>query len=508
MAALTLLGEAYNNLGLIAKSLLGVFLAYYAATSYWEIYYSPLAAIPGPFLAKFSRSWLLGTTLKFARCFEAEKQHQKYGPIVRLAPNFLSIKDEAAVKTVYQPSWYKSIWYKGVQFNMHEDHAMTTLPSHEHTPMRKLTGMPYTPKNLASFEPELQDLGRYFINRIEKDGQNGEKPVDMLLYSRFFALDSMSHVTLNEPYNILKEKENHICTAWIDGLIICTAPRSLLPNWAVWLVERIPIKAWQDIIDCDRHFAQYARGLFAPVQAQLAKTKVEDLPRQTLVSILLSTPLATTGKPMPDKNIISELVGHIFAGADTTSTVISYTMWALAKQPELQDKIYAELKENFADRHATPSLTSFNTPYLAATVKEGLRVYAAACSHLERVCPEGGANVCGYDIPAGTIVATQLWSMHRLESAFPDGDAFRPERWFEATEQMNRLLNPFGYANRTCAGQNLAMINIKIMLWAVCRNFKIELHPSTTNDSMKMLETFLITPKAHKCLLMFKPREQ
>lgn len=58
------------------------------------------------------RPRLLGTTLKFARCFEAEKQHQKYGPIVRLAPNFLSIKDEAAIKTVYQPSWYKSIWYK------------------------------------------------------------------------------------------------------------------------------------------------------------------------------------------------------------------------------------------------------------------------------------------------------------------------------------------------------------------------------------------------------------
>lgn len=84
----------------------------------------------------------------------------------------------------------------------------------------------------------------------------------------------MSHVTLNEPYDILKDKENHICvclralfreiggviertgTAWIDGLIVCTAPRSLLPNWAVWLVERIPVKAWQDIIDCDRHFAQ------------------------------------------------------------------------------------------------------------------------------------------------------------------------------------------------------------------------------------------------------------
>lgn len=65
-----------------------------------------------------------------------------------------------------------------------------------------------------------------------------------------------------------------------------------------------------------------------------------------------------------------------------------------------------------------------------------------------------------------------------------------------------------------------------MMLWAVCRNFRIELHPSTTPDSMKMLETFLITPKvrsplsllqrerldvklqAHKCLLMFTPREQ
>lgn len=54
---LSLLATAYDNAGLLLKVFFGLFLAHYAATSYWEIYYSPLASIPGPFLAKFSRSW-------------------------------------------------------------------------------------------------------------------------------------------------------------------------------------------------------------------------------------------------------------------------------------------------------------------------------------------------------------------------------------------------------------------------------------------------------------------
>lgn len=69
---------------------------------------------------------------------------------------------------------------------------------------------------------------------------------------------------------------------------------------------------------------------------------------------------------------------------------------------------------------------------IAAT---GLRIYGAAPSVLERVVPSTSSTVddsfdmMGYALPAGTVVGTQAWSMHRDTEIFPSPETFLPERW-------------------------------------------------------------------------------
>lgn len=68
-------------------------------------------------------------------------------------------------------------------------------------------------------------------------------------------------------------------------------------------------------------------------------------------------------------------------------------------------------------------------------IYEALRIHASTEVTLERVVPQGGATVDGYYIPAGTIVGVKGWVIHRNKSIFGEEiDAFRPERWIEATE--------------------------------------------------------------------------
>ena len=54
---------------------------------------------------------------------------------------------------------------------------------------------------------------------------------------------------------------------------------------------------------------------------------------------------------------------------------------------------------------------------------------------LERVVPSE-LIIAGHTIPAGAVVGTQAYSVHRIESIFPDAEAFKPERWFDETEDM------------------------------------------------------------------------
>ncbi len=161
-------------------------------------------------------------------------------------------------------------------------------------------------------------------------------------------------------------------------------------------------------------------------------------------------------------------------------------------------------------------------PYLGAFVKEGLRrhnlhylscdglfqglrLYGAAPSLLERVVPDSSAktaipeafDLMGYALPPGTLVATQAWSAHRNSAVFPSPESFLPERWLgsgdiqEQFEAMNRHMMPFGTGSRVCGGQNLAQMVLRIAISAIARNFDVISPPETTETTMEMRDSFV-----------------
>jgi hypothetical protein len=79
---------------------------------------SPLRAIPGPFIARFSRLWYLSHVNKGH--FEKDNiaLHKKYGPIVRVAPDHYSIDEPTVIKQIYGigTQFKKSDWYYGWQY--------------------------------------------------------------------------------------------------------------------------------------------------------------------------------------------------------------------------------------------------------------------------------------------------------------------------------------------------------------------------------------------------------
>ena len=141
----------------------------------------------------------------------------------------------------------------------------------------------------------------------------------------------------------------------------------------------------------------------------------------------------------------------------------------------------------------------------------GLRLHGAAPSALERFAPESSPplTILGYKIPPGTIVASQAWSAHRQKEIFSDPERFIPERWLsdgctgteskvQVDERMSSTsalmaanMTPFGFGPRVCAGQNLAMVAIRMVLAAVARNFNITAPPETNEKSMFPLDGFV-----------------
>jgi len=116
-------------------------------------------------------------------------------------------------------------------------------------------------------------------------------------------------------------------------------------------------------------------------------------------------------------------------------------------------------------------------------------------------------------IPAGTIVGCQAYSLHRLESVFPDPDRFDPERWLTADKEhaaaMQRCFWPFSSGARMCLGHNLAMVEMKIVIASVYRWYRTRAAVGCTDESMRMDDQLTSgVPWALKCELEFERREE
>lgn len=122
-----------------------------------------------------------------------------------------------------------------------------------------------------------------------------------------------------------------------------------------------------------------------------------------------------------DIAVRTEAGNLIVAGSDTTAVTLTYLIWAVLKQPQLQASLELEVSD------LSPDLTSEelkNAPLLNSVLEETLRLYGAAPGALPRVVPEKGLSVCGYFIPSGIVVSTQAYTLHRDSTIFQDAQRY------------------------------------------------------------------------------------
>lgn len=120
---------------------------------------------------------------------------------------------------------------------------------------------------------------------------------------------------------------------------------------------------------------------------------------------------------LTDDDIRQEAQSYIIAGSDTTAVTMTYLTYSVCRDARVRAKLTAELAtlpENFSDNDLR------ELPYLKCVILETLRLYSAVPFGLPRTVPSQGANFVGYQVPGGTTVSTQSYSLHRDPEIFPD----------------------------------------------------------------------------------------
>jgi len=175
---------------------------------------------------------------------------------------------------------------------------------------------------------------------------------------------------------------------------------------------------------------------------------------------------------LTDEQILGESNAILLAGHETTTASVSWTLYYLCKNPEVQQRLYEEIDEKLAGRPFS-ALEVTSLVYLNMVVKESLRIQPPI-TFVARKLTET-LTVDGLTIPPGTDVDIMLYWLHRDPEFWPEPEKFDPER-FSAENSRGRnpyAFVPFSAGPRNCIGQRFASLESRILVAAVIYNFKV-----------------------------------
>ena len=180
------------------------------------------------------------------------------------------------------------------------------------------------------------------------------------------------------------------------------------------------------------------------------------------------------GQGLSDTDILHEVQTFLFAGHDTTSSSIAWTLGCLARHPEIQSKVHEELDEVHNANQYIEWDHLNQLPYLTQCIKETLRL-VSPIPIISRVTDKD-LDLNGCTVPSGTHIDVNIYALHHNEHVWgEDHDLYNPDRFHpdNIKGRDNYAFVPFSAGPRNCIGQHFAMHEIKVVVARVLQRFMV-----------------------------------
>lgn len=192
---------------------------------------------------------------------------------------------------------------------------------------------------------------------------------------------------------------------------------------------------------------------------------------QDVLGLLLATE-DEQGRRLSESEIIDQALLLLFAGHDTTATLLSWLVYELGVHTDWQERLREELNQVAGKEPIT--LSHFKQlVQMSYVLMEAERLYPPIYS-IPRGLPKG-LNYSGYEIPPGWKVHLSPFLTHRMPGIYPQPHTFDPNRFAPPREEHKKhsfALMGFGAGPHKCLGHELAQIEIKVILSILLRRFR------------------------------------
>ncbi|KUI52982.1 Pisatin demethylase [Cytospora mali] len=462
---------------------------------WWRLRY-----IPGPFWAKFTniQRVLWVTTGRSHEIHQAV--HEKYGEVVRFAPNMVSLANPSWIPQLYpiRPGFPKGNFYRTLMPYTRKGGALPAVFNTRDEELHKKIKTPIAPlfslSNTLPLEVFVDKTIMIMTEQLDKRFVGSQVTFDLSNWLQYFAFDVMGTLTFSKRYGFLeqgKDVNNMLNTIW--EYMKRASPMTQIP----WFDEIWNKNAF--IATFRKATGFTILGLVAKYIADRKEARLSgkgaEHGRGDRDMLSQFFELTANNPSLPPWCVTAWTFSNVIAGSDSTAIIMKTVWYNLLAYPETLHRLRAELLE--ADRvngglaKPFPSWKDVcDLPYLDAVIQEGLRMHPPFCLPLERVVPKGGLVIGGTFFPEGTVVGMSPYVANRHRPTFgEDAEVWNPDRWMVAKDLKQKreaAIMTFGAGRRVCLGRHIAMLELKKIVPALVLRYEFELLDPKSNGPISV----------------------
>ncbi len=351
--------------------------------------------------------------------------------------------------------------------------------------------------HLRQFFPTLVKVTQRLRRRWQADGADaGGRDVQTDLMR--FTVDVTASLAFGLDINTL-EQQGEVIQQHLDK-IFPTIQRRLLAPFPYWRYLRLP--GDRDLVQSVHKIYAMIAGFVAAARAQIAaRPELREHPENLLQSLLVA---AATDTAFDEREIADNVLTMLLAGEDTTANSLAWTLYFLARHPEVQARMSAEVDAALGARALESFEQTRDLPYIDAVINEAMRLKPVA--PLNIVEANRDLTIGQLRVRRGEPVAILTRAIAMRETAFEQPLQFDPERWL-LVEGGRRAFNPrsfmpFGSGPRLCPGRSLALLEMKTVLAMIARDFHVD--AACDLDQVSERLAFTMSPRGLRLRLVLR----
>ncbi|CZR58187.1 uncharacterized protein PAC_08078 [Phialocephala subalpina] len=470
-------------------------LIYVGTIIFWYLFFHPLAHVPGPFLAKVLPQYLSPATIRGDRAQTLLALHQKYGPVVRVSPDEVSVGDYKYYREIYsqKASIKDEAFYASGTFLVGHENIFSMRDKTQHSSRRKMQSTSYSQQAILESGSLVGDKADILVRRMKAAALTDPLgQVNAYHLCGLFSFEVICKIGFAKDFGGNVDGESSKLLKSMDESAKVLPLTVIFPFLKTWGIGKYIPGFVGSVFGSFEYWKLKTR--------EIVQTFTEESPEGFIFSPLVTIVDQSLGRRLTEDERVEEALGLMFAGSGTTSSTLTYLLFALSlpESQEYQRRLRDEVREapdNYQDIK--------DLPFLNAVIKETMRLYPTIISTLPRVLTTE-LLVSNYVLPQGTRIGMQNYVHHRDPAVFPKPDKFLPDRWMDATKEMEAALTPFSLGPRNCIGQNLARAELYEATNKIFRQLEVRLDPSMRREDMHMEDRFNIAPRSRKLIVQIK----